>query len=54
VNAVFIDSAEFDRDLVSNLHGLAFRENYSHAREYKMNWQRQFELIKDFDFVEFS
>jgi hypothetical protein len=52
VNAFFIDPGEFDLDFVRGLRGIRFKENFSHAREYKTNWSGQFELIKDFEFAE--
>ena len=54
VNAFFIDPGEFDAEFARNLHGLEFQENCSHAREYKLKWAQQFELIKNFDFVELN
>jgi hypothetical protein len=53
-NAFFIDPQEFEAEFVANLQGLEFRENCSHAREYNLNWEGQFALIKDQELVDIS
>jgi hypothetical protein len=53
-NAFFIAPESFDSRFVTQLEGLEFRENFSHLREYKTDWPRQFDLIKDQQFVEVS
>jgi hypothetical protein len=51
-NAFFIDPGHFDAQFIGNLRGIEFRENSSHLREYRMNWERQFDLIKNLEFVQ--
>ena len=51
VNAIFIDSNEFDADFVKQIHSQHFAENFSQFREYRMNWKKQFELIGNRDLV---
>jgi hypothetical protein len=51
-NAFFVDPDCFDAAFLAQLRGLEFRENSSHLREYGMNWERQFELIKNLEFVQ--
>lgn len=52
VNAFFIDSGAFETGFVNGLRGVDFRENFSQARQYKMGWEGQFELIRDREFFE--
>jgi hypothetical protein len=51
-NAFFIEPDHFEPEFVAGLRGLGFRENSSHRREYRMGWERQFELIKGSEFVQ--
>jgi hypothetical protein len=51
-NAFFIDPECFSSAFVKQLDGQKFFENISHAREYKSNWEGQFKLIKDCEFLE--
>lgn len=53
-NAFFIDPERFDSSFVANLRGLEFQENSSHLREYKVSWERQFDLIKNLEFIEIT
>ena len=52
VNAVFIDSNEFDPSFIKHIHSRNFAENFSQFREYRMNWSQQFALISCKDFVQ--
>ena len=52
VNAFFIDPGEFDADFVDNLSSLGFQDNFYQVHEYKMNWEKRFELIQDANFFE--
>ncbi len=45
VNAVFIDSQEFDTGFVKGIRGRDFSDNVSQLREYRMPWNGRFELI---------
>jgi hypothetical protein len=51
-NAFFIDPKHFDSRFISGLRGLEFRENASHFREYRMDWQGQYQLIEGMELVE--
>jgi hypothetical protein len=50
-NAFFIDPPHFDSEFIAKLRGIQFRENSSHLREYGMNWEGQFDLIKNLEFL---
>jgi hypothetical protein len=52
VNAFFIDPQQFEPRFVQALRGAPFRENFSHAREYRTHWPEQFALIKNMEFEE--
>ena len=54
VNAFFIDPREFDEMFVRQLKGLDFQEHASQAQKLKMNWEKQFDLIKDTELFEIS
>jgi len=47
VNAFFVDPAAFNESFVEGIRPREFTENYSQAREYKMDWRGQFDLIRD-------
>lgn len=47
VNAVFINPEEFDAGFVCALAGGDFSENFSQMREYKVDWPRQFDFIRN-------
>jgi hypothetical protein len=51
VNGIFINPKEFGTEFVRNINGKDFVENFSQLREYRMNWEKQFEMIKDRDLV---
>jgi hypothetical protein len=51
-NAFFVDPECFDPGFVANLSGLEFRENCSHFRQYGVNWEGQFALIRGMDLLE--
>jgi hypothetical protein len=53
-NAIFIDPDCFDPAFVANLRGVDFRENVSHLREYQMGWEKQFDLIRNLEFIEIA
>jgi hypothetical protein len=52
VNAFFINPSNFDRSFIEGIRGIDFQENHSHLREYKVGWEEQFKLVKQFDFQE--
>lgn len=52
VNAFFIDPQAFDASFVEHIVGTDYLENVSHTREYKMDWTKQFELIRNFEFTQ--
>lgn len=54
VNAIFIDPNEFDVDFISSICGHIFSENFSQFREYRMGWNKQFELISNRDLVQIN
>ena len=47
VNGIFIDPKEFDAEFVRKIIGQDFAENFAQLREYRVDWQKQFELISD-------
>lgn len=47
VNGIFIDPKEFDAEFVRNIIGQDFAENFAQLREYRVDWEKQFELISD-------
>lgn len=47
VNAFFIDPAAFTSGFVEGIRPCDFAENFSQAREYRMDWRGQFELIRN-------
>ncbi len=51
VNAVFIDPTQFGEDFVKGICGTTFRENFAQLRQHKVPWQKQFDLIKDREFM---
>jgi hypothetical protein len=53
-NAFFVDPQWFDSAFLSNLRGLAFRDNSSHLRQYRTRWEGQFDLIKGMELVEIT
>lgn len=52
VNGFFIDPQAFDMSFVEHIVGADYLENVSHIREYKMDWTKQFELIRNFEFTQ--
>lgn len=52
VNAFFIDPGEFDDEFVKKLKGLDYGENVYQMRRLKVSWEKQYEMIKNLDFVE--
>ena len=52
INAFFIAPQAFDMSFVDHIVGTEYLENVSHTREYKMDWSKQFELIRDLDFTQ--
>ena len=54
VNAFFIDPHEFDTTVVDRFKGLDYQDNVCHARAYKVNWEKQYERIKDMDLFEIT
>ena len=48
-NGIFIDPQEFDASFVQNIRGMDFANNFSQLREYRMDWEGQFELIRNRD-----
>jgi hypothetical protein len=52
VNGFFADASQFDREFLSKIKGLPFRENAFQMRKFKFGWEKQFELIKDMNFFE--
>jgi hypothetical protein len=52
VNAVFVDIGAFEPDSFKDLKGIDFNENFFQMRRFKVNWEQQFELIKEMDFFE--
>ena len=52
INAFFIAPQAFDMSFVDHIVGTEYLENVSHTREYKMDWSKQFELIRDFEFTQ--
>lgn len=51
VNAFFIDPTAFDANFTKELKSLHFAENFSQAREYKVDWTKQWPLIQKREFV---
>lgn len=51
VNAFFVDPAQFDPQFLDGLHGLAFEENQSQYKKFRMPHDQQFQLIADQRFV---
>ena len=51
-NAFFVDPDAFDEKFLGNIKGLDYAENFYHARNFKVSWEKQFEMIKDMDFKE--
>jgi hypothetical protein len=51
VNAFFVNPKEFSTDFVQNLRGSQFQENFSQLKKFRATWERQFETIKDKEFV---
>jgi hypothetical protein len=47
VNAIFIDSQEFDANFVEGIRGIDFTENFSQSREYRKPWNSQFAFISE-------
>ncbi|MFH2067780.1 MAG: hypothetical protein ABIK15_21430 [Pseudomonadota bacterium] len=52
VDAYFIRPDAFDRNFVEGIKGIAYKENFYHARKFKTSWEKQFELIADMEFTE--
>lgn len=52
INAFFIAPEAFDMSFVNQIVGTDYLENVSHMREYKMGWEKQSELIQDFEFTQ--
>ncbi|OGT12106.1 MAG: hypothetical protein A3J49_18065 [Gallionellales bacterium RIFCSPHIGHO2_02_FULL_57_16] len=51
VNGIFIDPKEFNGEFVRSIRGKHFAENFSQLREYRVNWEKQFELISSRELV---
>jgi hypothetical protein len=47
INAFFVDPQTMQAEYAPPAKRLLFQENISHAREFKVSWENQFELIKD-------
>jgi hypothetical protein len=54
VNAFFVDPDRFNAEFVSSVVVKYFTDNVSHLREYRIGWERQFELIRGRRFVEIA
>jgi len=54
VNAVFIDTVEFDIDFVKNIRGKNFLENFAQQSEYRFPWAEQFKLIYEKKLVQIT
>lgn len=52
VNAFFVDKYEFEFDFLNTISGADFNENFYQLSKFKVNWEKQFELIKHLDFTE--
>jgi hypothetical protein len=52
VNAFFVDKNEFESDFLNNISGTDFNENFFQLSKFRVNWEKQFELIKHLDFTE--
>jgi hypothetical protein len=52
VNAFFVDPSAFVDGFIGGIRPRDFAENFSQAREYKMDWRRQFDLIRDRELFE--
>lgn len=52
VNAFFVDKEACDTAFIDQVVGADFLENVSHTREYKMGWEKQFELMRDLEFTQ--
>ena len=52
VNAIFIDSQEFDANFVEGIRGIDFTENFSQSREYRTPWNGQFAFISEKNLVQ--
>ena len=52
INAFFIAPEAFNTSFVDQIVGTDYLENVSHTREYKMGWEKQFDLIRDLEFTQ--
>lgn len=51
-NAFFINPDYFDKNLIDNLKGLEFLENFYHLNKFKITHDEQFKLVADMDYEE--
>jgi hypothetical protein len=51
VNGFFVDPQYFDAKFLDQVHGLAFAENLSQHKKFRMNCAEQFDLIADQKFI---
>ncbi len=51
VNAFFVNTAVFVDGFIGRIRPHVFVENFSQAREYRMDWRGQFALIRDRELV---
>jgi hypothetical protein len=51
VNAFFVDPAVFADGFIEGIRPRGFAENFSQAREYKLDWRGQFALIHERELV---
>lgn len=50
VNAVFVDPTYFDAEFLKNINGLDFAENGYQYKKFRMNSEKQFQMIKDLEY----
>jgi len=47
VNSIFVDPDYFSRDFIDGITGSRFKENSCQIARFNMNWEKQFDIIKD-------
>lgn len=52
VNAFFVNPAEFESEFIDKLRGLEFQENFYQMRKFRVPWDKQWELIKNMNYLE--
>ncbi len=52
VNAFFANPSAFEHGFIGSIRPRDFAENFSQAREYKLDWRGQFDLIRDRELFE--